>query len=290
MRDPVAILHQGPADQMLREHVATGSIDLVYADPPYGNGKQWVGTAGRFSDRHRDSGASRDGWATLAAHAPQGVELIRIVARTEQRRAYLGVMAGILLEVRRVMKFTATLWLQFDDVMGAELRLLCDVVFGAQNAIGLVFWKRTSAHSNARCFGRTKDTIAVYGRSRAARWRLARLKSDLVHGDPCTGAWVEGLIEERLTATSNERVGYPTQKPVALLERIVLAASLPGGVVLDPTCGSATTLVAAIGLNRSAVGIDISEDALAVARERLAGQAAATERAKAQLDLFGAVA
>ena len=73
-----------------------------------------------------------------------------------------------------------------------------------------------------------------------------------------------------LSGSNNERTGYPTQKPVALLKRIIAASSNPDDVVLDPFCGSGTTLVAAHATGRKWIGIDTNADALEIARGRLA--------------------
>lgn len=277
----VRLLH-GPAAAILSKHFAAASVDMVYADPPFGNRQVWRGKAGSFSDRWSWDAAAAEGWTALHAHSPAGAAVLGAVVRDDNARGYLGMMAAILIEVRCVLKPTGTLWLHFDDTMGAELRILGDAVFGPENAVGTVIWRRSSNHATKNGFGRVHDTIACFARTRVARWRLARCRSELAHGDPITGLLVDGLLEDRLNATAAERVGYPTQKPVALLERFIRAATLPGDLVLDPTCGSGTTLVAALGLGRRAVGIDLSADAIAAARARL------DARPAQQADLFGA--
>lgn len=278
-------LIQGDAAQVLARDFAERSIDMVYSDPPFGNGLAWTGKAGAFSDRWTVGEQAERGWAALADHNPHGADLARTIATTENGRGYLGMMSGLLLQVRRVLKHTGSLWLHFDDTFGAELRILCDVIFGPENALGLLIWKRSDHHSTKAAYGRVHDQIAVYGRARAAQWRLARVGDrSLVYGDPCERVFVDGLLTERLNSGSKERVGYPTQKPVALIERFIRAATLPGDVVLDPTCGSGTTLVAATNLGRQAIGIDMSSDAIAAAHGRL------NTPSSAQADLFGAAA
>ncbi len=276
------LVHAPAAEALARMPAA--SVDMAYCDPPFGNRQVWTGRAGSFSDRWTLDAAGAEGWAALDRCAPVGAGLVRLIARDDNARGYLGMMAAILLGVRRVLRPTGTLWLHFDDTMGAELRILCDVVFDPTNAVGTIVWKRTSSHSTARSLGRVHDTIACYARTRVARWRLARCKSDLAHGDPMHGLLVDGILDDQLNARSAERVGYPTQKPVALIERFIRAATLPGDLVLDPTCGSGTALVAALGLGRRAVGIDASADAIAATRARLGQQR------PRQADLFGAAA
>jgi DNA modification methylase len=268
-------LYHGAASDVLREHVADGSIDMVYSDPPFGNNQVWTGSAGSFDDRWKWGPAAASGWEALREHSPIGAGLMAAITPRPSDRAYLGMIAELLIEVRRVLKPTGTLWLHFDDTMGAHLRVLGDVTFGPDNQLGTIIWKRSAgAASRARGFGRQHDTIACFARTKAAQWRLARIGyRELVGGDPCCRVTVQGFLDDRLNASAAERVGYPTQKPVSLLKHFVRAGTLPGDTVLDPTCGSGTALVAAQTLGRSAVGIDLSADAIAVAAARLADPA-----------------
>lgn len=249
-----------------------GSIDQVYLDPPFGTQVDWVGKAGRFSDRFVWDDASCSLWAAMAVKHPAFASVLEACPIEPRDRAYLVRMVLLFDELRGVLHPAGSLWLHCDDTMGAYLRLALDAVFGADNAIGGLIWKRTNSHNHrTKGFGRIHDSIFVYGRSRVSRWRLWRTKHRFIDGDPCSeGVRVTGYSEIQLNTTSRERVGYPTQKPVGLLEEIVAAGSLPGGVVLDPTCGSGTTLVAAQRLGRQGIGIDQSEDACRVARQRLA--------------------
>lgn len=268
------ILFHGPAVDILRANVADRSVDMVYADPPFGNKQVWSGAAGSFDDRWSWNAAAADGWTALRSHSAPAADMVAATCWDKTYRAYLGTLAGIIVEVWRVLRLTGTLWLHFDSTMGAHLRILCDAVFGPSTALGTIVWKRTSAHNNARGFARIHDTIAVYGRSVAAQWRLWRVGR--VAGDPVAGVPVQvgGIVESiRLNARATERVDYPTQKPVALLERFIAAATLATDTVLDPTMGSGTTLVAARNLGRRAIGIDASADALATATSRLFGKA-----------------
>ncbi|HQS15053.1 site-specific DNA-methyltransferase [Reyranella sp.] len=266
-----AEVRHGDAASVLRAMPAA-SVDMIYLDPPFGTQVDWVGKAGRFSDKFKWDDESKSLWAQMTSAHPVLASILEGATVAPRDRAYLVRMVLLFAELRRVLHPAGTLWLHCDDTMSAYLRLALDGVFGIERAMGGVIWKRTNAHNTARSFGRVHDSIFVYGLTRAAKWRLHRTRHPLIQGDPCEGAVVvDGFIDKLfLNPTSKERVGYPTQKPVALLEQFIAAATMAGDVVLDPTCGSGTTLVAATKMGRRAIGIDASADACAVARRRLA--------------------
>jgi site-specific DNA-methyltransferase (adenine-specific) len=266
-------LIHGNAVDVLRGRPAK-TIDMCYSDPPFGNKQMWSGKAGSFSDKWSASSESDRGWISLRAHSCDGADLL--VAATQcnpASRPYLGMMAGLLVEIRRSLKLNGTLWLHFDDTMGAYLRLVGDIVFGPENCIGTLVWKRTmGSKGNANKFGRVHDTIAVWGRSRASRfklWRCGRAAGDPITRSPDVHFNDFANAPPLGSFSTKERVGYPTQKPLALLEELILAATVVGDLICDPTCGSGTALVAAQRLSRSAIGIDISADAISTAARRL---------------------
>lgn len=267
-----ATLIHGAAVSVMHDHLEDRSIDMVYSDPPFGTNQVWRGEAGSFDDRWRWNDDAQRGWSSLRELRGPGADVLWATCWSELHRAYLGVMADLLLEVHRVLKLTGSLWLHFDDTMGAHLRVLGDVVFGPRHFLGDVIWRRTNSHSNTNGFGRVHDTIACFRMSSATDfrlWRIGKFYGDpLSHDDPVR---VGGYFEDQLNPSSNERVGYPTQKPVSLLEKLIEAATLPGSIVLDPTCGSGTTIIAALNTGRRAIGIDISADAIAVANKRVFG-------------------
>lgn len=269
-------LHLGDASTVMRSKIPAASVDLIYLDPPFGNRQEWIGTAGRFSDRWSPSDLSHEGWRDLEVLQP-GASAV-FAACDNADRGYLGVIARLLIDCARVMKKTATIWLHHDDTMGAYLRVLGDLVFGPMMQLGTMIWKRAHSHSNRKVgFGRVHDTISCWLASRAAEMRLHRI--GIIPGDPL--AFDEnGMPTDPMTIggffgtaplnqRAGERVGYPTQKPVALIQEIVEAATLPGDLVLDPCCGSGSALVAARDLGRRAIGIDMSADAIATAAKRL---------------------
>lgn len=206
-----------------------GTVDLAYLDPPFFTQRQHVGRRGAFTDR----------WDDLAA--------------------YLGFMRTCLVALRRALKPSGSLYLHCDDHAAAELRILCDEVFGTGWFQNCIAWKRSSGSNSARrSFGRCHDSLLFYAGPGHTWNPPPEDVGDLWLDIPPINSW------------ARERTGWPTQKPEALLERIVLASSNPGDLVLDAMCGSGTALVVAERHGRRWVGVDSSADALRVARERLA--------------------
>lgn len=280
------IVHQGEAIDVLSAHVADRSVDMIYLDPPFGTQQVWTGSAGSFDDRWRWNDEAARCLAALRDRKPLAAAYIEAFACPAGHRAYLVAMARLLLALRRVLKPDGSVWLHCDDTAKHHLALLLAAVMGRPDLLfGQIWWKRATAHSNTtRSFGRTLDTILVAGRSRLTAIRLDGIGSDFIVGhplaDPLAEFRVDGFCDDQLNQRAAERVGYPTQKPVALLRRLIAAATRPGDLVLDPTCGSGTTLVAAHALDRRAIGIDRSAAAVTAARQRL-GHALAP-----QLELF----
>lgn len=259
-------------------------------------------------------------------------------------QAYLTMMAVRLLEMRRLLKETGSIYLHCDATASHYLKLVTDCVFGASSFRSEVTWKRTSAKGLARAnYPAIADTILYYARSRDCAWNpqfrpLDReyIESHFSKVEPETGrryrldnlldqnrdhpnltyeflgvtrvwrwtpermqaAYEKGLIGQTkpggtpqlkryldeskgtqvdtvwddipaINSQPKERIGYPTQKPLALLERIIKASSNEGDVVFDPFCGCATALVAAEKLNRQWVGIDLSSLAVKLVLSRL---------------------
>ena len=264
-------LHAGD-NLALLARLPQGLCDLVYLDPPFGTNvrRSAPGEDRRFDDR----------WPGGAAE---------LVAFLEPR----------IEQVRRVMSEHATLYLHLDYRAAAYARVALDRQFGPGNFLNEVIWHYRTGGLSRRWFARKHDTILVYakhaGRHRFNVLRDGAYRTDGLNrdeegrpykstrrgrvyfnrdGPALTDVWDVPF----LSTVSAERVGWPTQKPLALLERIVRASSDEGDLVADFFCGSGTTLVAAARLGRSYLGCDQSAAAIALAKSRLANQAGAALR------------
>ncbi len=304
---------------ILRRYVSDEAIDLIYLDPPFKssrdynvlfqeqNGSRSKAQIKAFEDTWR--------WDQGAAEAYQEiVEVGGRVSKTMQAfwkilgasdmMAYLAMMAPRLVELRRVLKPTGSIYLHCDATASAHLRLLMDAVFGTdcfQNEIVWNYGPKATQHGGH--FQRKHDTILFYGKRRRpqfnqlygqygrgslaerdtrykyedkdGRYRLTtrrrpdgikyRAKVHLREGVLLHDVWDIGIINP----TSKERLGYPTQKPEALLERIIKASSNQGDLVLDPFCGCGTTVAVAQRLGRRWIGIDVTHVAVTLIKNRL---------------------
>jgi len=360
-------LYYGDNLEVLKRYVKDESVDLVYLDPPF-NSRQDYNVLFAEKDGSQSSSqihAFEDTWEwnTDAMRAYEEiVEQGGRVADTMRAfktflfntdmMAYLAMMAPRLVELRRVLKQTGSIYLHCDPTASHYLKILMDAVFGGENFANDITWQRTTTKNDykqgAVNWPRIHDVLLMYHRSTAQareakrfhqpftpydaehietfysfkdpdgrRYRLSDLSApgQGSRGHPTyeflgvTRFWRyskekmerlyhEGRIEFRpngkvprlkvyldeapgvsigdvwtdirgMINFGNEMLGYPTQKPSALLERIVLASSNEGDVILDPFCGCGTAVSAAQKLNRRWIGIDITHLAIGLIKKRL---------------------
>ncbi len=215
------------------------SVDLAYLDPPFNTGQSQSANNGSYDDC----------WASV--------------------ESYLAFLTLRVQAIHRVLKPTGSILLHCDWRTSHHVRLMLDDVFGSAHFVNHLIWRYGLGGSSPRRFARKHDDIFFYG------------KTDAYYFDPpmvpATSARMKGQMKKAtdvldipsLNNMATERVGYPTQKPLALLELLVTACSPAGGVVLDPFCGSGTTLVAAQRAGRRCLGIDTNVQAITVTTQRL---------------------
>ena len=362
---PDNLLYYGDNLVVLRRHVDSESVDLVYLDPPFNSnasynvlfaerdGTQAASQIKAFEDTWRwDEGAARAYEEVVEAggRVSQAMQAFRTFLGDTDMLAYLAMMTPRLVELRRVMKDTATIYLHCDPTASHYLKMLMDSVFGPENFRNEIIWRRTSAKGlMTRRLPSNHDVILACQKSNEARWNASAIfqpydpenldektGGKYKHVDPdgrvyrldnvtnpnpdrpnltyefmgMTKVWrwtkdrmekarAAGLVvqtkpgtipqlkrylhEQRgrplgdvwtdispLNSQAAERLGYPTQKPEALLDRIITASSNEGDTVLDPFCGCGTTIASAQKLNRRWIGIDITSLAITLIRHRLA--------------------
>ncbi len=378
MADEKNKLYYGDNLAVLREYVADQSVDLVYLDPPF-NSRQDYNVLFTEKDGNRSASqitAFKDTWEWNEEAARAYEEVVEPGGRVAETMrafrtllggsdmlAYLSMMAPRLVELRRVLKQTGSIYLHCDPTASHYLKLLIDGVFGVKFFKNEIVWKRTSSHSAAKKWGDIHDIILFSTKTGEWTWNevllshtadyAARYKHVDSHGNmwsddnitapgvrngdsgavwrgfnvtakhshwKVNNATVEAIIGADTAAKMNtiekldlldekgfihwpkslngfprfkrylsggskvqdvitdippinsqaqERLGYPTQKPEALLERILKASSNEGDLVLDPFCGCGTTVQVAQRLNRRWIGIDITHLAIGLIKGRL---------------------
>ena len=374
-------LYYGDNLEILQRYIRDESVDLVYLDPPFNSNANYNVLFAQ-KDGVQSSAqiqAFEDTWQwdqnaiqTFTREVEKGgavadaLRAFHLILGNSNMMAYLTMMAPRLQELHRVLKPTGSLYLHCDPTASHYLKVLLDMVFGANNFRNEVVWKRTFAHGSPNRWGSIHDNIYFYTKSDSFLWnkveqtydeeyvkskyrysdengnkyRLVVLTAPGVtsgdSGKPWKGydptkigrhwavpqkplleilggrnknlktqqqldllelngyiRWTKktdggiGTPEYKqplvggmpiqdiimdippINSQAIERMGYPTQKPLALLERIVNASSNPGDVVLDPFCGCGTAIAAAQKLGRKWIGIDITHLAIGLIKRRM---------------------
>jgi DNA modification methylase len=373
-------LYYGDNLQVLRDSIASESVDLVYLDPPFNSNSNYniLFKSPEGSQSHAQIEAFEDTWhwehqaenafdevmQSGHSHAAEMLRAMRSFLGENDMMAYLTMMTIRIIELRRVLKDTGSLYLHCDPTASHYLKIILDGIFGAENYRNEITWKRTSAHNSAKRWGPVHDTLFFYTKGEKFTWNAVKLPfneeyitsvykhkdergffktSDLTgagirRGDsglpwknvdptskkrhwaiplqllnevatseeiasmttqqkldkldqysllywpkkgstplykkylyPESGLSLSDVIADipPLSSQSRERLGYPTQKPLALLERIIMASSNEGDVVLDPFCGCGTAVHASEKLRRKWIGIDITNLAVSLIEKRL---------------------
>jgi len=249
-----------------------GCCDLIYVDPPFVPGKDFGPTPWTVDPPVKGMRAGSDLGELLTFLGP----------RFEQ--------------MHRVLSERGSLYVHLDWRSVHHVKVMLDGLFGSGNFLNEIIWSYRTGGRSSRWFARKHDTLLLYAR-RAGRhtfhlphegtfrtlglhwdeddrpYKVTRKGRLYFHpdGPAMTDVWEIPF----LSTVSNERCGYPCQKPEALLERIIRASSNEGDLVADFFCGSGTTLAAAKGLGRRYLGCDVNERAVAIARNRVARLGAA---------------
>ncbi len=373
-------LFYGDNLDVLRQDIPTESVNLIYIDPPFNSNRSYNVLFGQKQGEAAQAQieAFNDTWSwtqdsdrqyreMLAGGVPNrvadAIEAMRRLIGENDLLAYLVMMTPRLVELRRVLKPTGSIYLHCDPTASHYLKLIMDAIFGQSQFRNEIIWKRSSAHNDARQgsqhYGRITDTILFYGNGRAGTWntqyvpydqsyvdgayrhtdpdgrryrtgdltgpggaakgnpfyevlgvsrfwRYSKEKMDelirtgrVVQSRPGTVPWYKRYLDEMpgvsvqslwsdiqvINPRAVESLGYPTQKPRALLERIIKTSSNPGDVVLDPFCGCGTAIDAAQHLGRRWIGIDITYIAVYLTQKRL--HARYTEKIESTFEVRG---
>ena len=288
-------LYFGDCLDVMREDIPAESVDLIYLDPPFNSkrlynafigGTQWVA----FDDTWRWHEAIGDFHQVAGQPKYKGVmEGLRLMLGEGPQLAYLSYMANRLVECHRVLKPTGSIYLHCDPTMSHYLKAVLDGVFGRRNFRNEIIWCYAGGGIPIKDFPRKHDVILRYTKDKSYQFnRIFRpyspgtvnrgrtpvkgkyfeqgLRKD---GTPINDWWSD--VPKITSPTDPEKLGFPTQKPLALLQRIIKASTNVGDVVLDPFCGCGTSIHAAQNLGRQWIGIDICVNACKVIEQRIKG-------------------
>ena len=276
------------------------TIDLIYLDPPFNSNRIYKAPIGSpaagasFKDIWTDEDV-KDGWySEIAEHYPQIHQIILAVEHTydHSMMIYLMAMCIRLIEMKRILKPTGSIYLHCDPTASHYLKMVMDSLFGVERFRNEIVWCYRGGGVPQRDFSRKHDIILRYSKTKDVvfnvddiripysqetqerlRYRARAFRESGVYDNYDMNA--KGKHPEDwwtiqpIMPSSKERTGYPTQKPLVLLDRIIKASSNEGDMVLDPFCGCATACVAAERLHRQWIGIDISPAAETITKYRL---------------------
>ena len=254
--------------------IASGSIDLVYLDPPFNTGKRQSRTRLRTT-RARASGGDRSGFAGRRYRSiPLGT-----LSFADLFDDYLAFLEPRLVEAHRVLAPHGTLYLHLDYREVHYAKVLLDAIFGRESFLNEVIWSYDFGGRTRRRWAPKHDDILVYVKDRERYHfdasgvdRIPYLAPGLVgpekaaRGKLPTDSWWSTIVP----TSGGERTGYPTQKPLRIARRIVAASSRAGDLVLDAFAGSGTTGAACLELSRRFVLVDDNPAALRVMARRFA--------------------
>ena len=251
--------------------LASESVQLVYTDPPFNTGN--VRTYQRLNTT-RDAGGDRVGFGGRRYRTSEGESLSYADAFEE----YIEFLSVRLAEIWRVLRLDGSLYLHLDAREVHYVKILLDGIFGRDCFLNEVIWAYDYGGRPKRRWPAKHDNILVYVKDRERYIfnrddidRIPYLAPGLVgkekaeRGKLPTDVWWHTIVG----TNARERTGYPTQKPIALAERIIRASSDPGELVLDPFAGSGTVGAAAAQLGRRYLLIDDNPEAIDVMRARL---------------------
>lgn len=268
------IIH-GDNLEVMRD-IPSNSIDLVYIDPPFFSGRNYA----VVFDDEEEIRQFEDRWKKgKSGKYSKDIDV------------YLNWMEPRIKEIHRILKKTGSFYLHCDKHASHYLKIMCDEVFGYNRFVNEIIWHYGLGGSGGNNYFRQKhDNILMYRKSSKFTFNFVRGKitkaqiAKYCHTDSKGKYMMSGTKKyylkggpklddvwniQNISPTAKERLGYPTQKPEALLERIIKSSSNEGDVILDAFCGCGTTLAVAAKLKRNFIGIDVSYVACELMAKRI---------------------
>ncbi len=303
------ILYYGDNLDIIQRYIKDETIDLIYLDPPFKseqdynvlfaeqNGSRAAAQIKAFEDTWQWDQAAAKSYQEVVeggGKVAQAMLAFRTYLSENDMMAYLSMMAPRLLELRRVLKETGSIYLHCDPTASHYLKILMDAIFGPSNFKNEIVWHYRKWPAGKYTFQRNHDILLFYSKSGSPKRTFNQLFMDrapstlkrfgtakIISGYDELGHRLPSKTESKPSMGVRQddvwEIGrvppikqlFPTEKPEALLERILKASSNKGDIVLDPFCGCGTAVVVAEQLERKWIGIDITHLAVALIKHRL---------------------
>lgn len=275
---PDLLIHADNLTAMRR--MPDASMRMVYLDPPFNTGRAQLRRTtshSRASAPDDESAPTPTAWQGFGGESY--VRTVQALSSYDDRFAdYWAFLAPRLQEAHRLLDDRGTLYLHLDYREAHYAKVALDALFGRDCFLNEIIWAYDYGAKSRSRWPTKHDTILVYVKD-PERYHFDSTEVDrepymapglvtpekAARGKLPTDVWWHTIVG----TTSREKTGYPTQKPVGILRRMIQASTAPGDWVLDAFAGSGTTATAARALERRSVSIDASEDAVAVIERRL---------------------
>ncbi len=303
-------LYFGDNLEILQKKIPDKSFDLIYLDPPFNSSRSYnvlfkeglqdsPAQVEAFADSWHWTVESKHVFDYLVTKTSESISNIMLalekVIGHNDLLAYLSMMTVRMIELHRVLKTTGSIYLHCDPTASHYLKLMLDAIFDKKNFRNEIVWCYRGGGVPKKDFANRHDIIFRYSKSddyyfnvdavripysedtaERLKYKARSFRDEKVYEDyeqNPKGKHPEDWWEiQPIMPSSKERLGYPTQKPETLLERIINASSKKGDWVLDPFCGCGTTVAVAEKLKRNWVGIDITTLAINLIKRRLHDQ------------------
>ncbi len=278
-------LYCGDCLPIIKDRLDKDSVDLIYLDPPFNSNVDYKTFTDKWCWQDKDQAA----YDHLVGNDTVGqtIKGLGTMLGKTGMLSYLLFLAERLLIMREVLKPTGSLYLHCDPTASHYIKIILDGVFGKNNFNNEIIWHYTGGGRARSYFSKKHDAIFWYSKTGKHIFNIDAMrvpyketsgyaKEGIVaksgkhyrphpKGTPVDDVWDMPIINP----LAKERLGYPTQKPLILLERIIEASSHKGDLLLDPFCGGGTAIDAAQKLNRRWIGIDIAPRAIELTCDRL---------------------
>lgn len=303
------ILYYGDNLDIMRQYIKDETIDLIYLDPPFNSkaaynvlfkeptGESSKAQIAAFEDTWHWTEEAERSYSFILETAPASVvEMVQsfrhFIGQKNDVIAYLTMMCIRLLELRRVLKDTGSIYLHCDPTASHYIKILMDTIFGKNHFRNEIIWCYRGAGYPKKDFGRRHDVILRYSKTLDYVFNLDAVREEYAETTKERFKYHIGNIRDGkdfgiqelhplgkqpddwweiqpIAPSARERLGYPTQKPEVLLEKIIKASSNEGDVVFDPFCGCGTSTVVAQRFKRKWIGIDVTHLAINLVKWRL---------------------